>query len=480
MFDRNAIPVSMAQLETTMIYPQAGWVEQDPAEIARNTWAVIKDAMDKAQATTADIAAVGITNQRETTIVWNVVTGEPIYNAIVWQDVRTQEVMEDVSVQSADAITPKTGLPVTPYFSASKMRWILHNVPGAKESAAKGELLFGTPDSWILWNLTGGTNDGVHLTDVTNASRTLLMNIHTLTWDDELLDIFEIPRNVLPEIRSSSEIFATAVGELEGVPVAGILGDQHAALFGQQAINPGDAKCTYGTGGFLLINTGTAPVTSSNGLLTTIAYKIGDQPVTYALEGSIAVAGSLLQWLRDNLGLISDAAEADELAQTVADNGGAYIVPAFSGLFAPYWKTDARGVIVGLTRYVTKAHLCRAALEAVAFQTADVVSAATADSHSKISELKVDGGMVASETLMQFQADILGVDIVGGKVAETTALGAAFAAGLATGFWKDAKELTTLWQEAKRWQPAMKPVDAERYLDEWHKAVTRSFDWAND
>lgn len=480
MFDRNAVPVSMAQRETTMIYPQAGWVEQDPEEIARNTWSVIRDAMDKASATSTDIAAVGITNQRETTIVWNAKTGKPIYNAIVWQDVRTQEVMETVSAQSAVVITPKTGLPATPYFSASKLRWILHNVPGARDSASKGELRFGTPDSWILWNLTGATNGGVHLTDVTNASRTLLMNIHSLEWDEELLGIFEIPVSVLPEIRSSSEIFATAVGELDGVPVGGILGDQHAALFGQQAINSGDAKCTYGTGGFLLVNTGATPVTSTNGLLTTIAYKIGDQPVTYALEGSIAVAGSLLQWLRDNLGLISDAAEADQLANTVSDNGGAYIVPAFSGLFAPYWKTDARGVIVGLTRYVTKAHLCRAALEAVAFQTADVVSAVTADTHNKISQLKVDGGMVASETLMQFQADILGVDIVGGKVAETTALGAAFAAGLATGFWKNAEELTSLWQEAKRWQPAMTPEDAEHNLALWHKAVTRSFDWASD
>ncbi|WP_298122462.1 glycerol kinase GlpK [uncultured Aurantimicrobium sp.] len=485
VFDHAGSKCGTGQLETTQIFPKSGWVEHDPREIWTNTVKVIELALKEAGLDAADIAAVGITNQRETTVMWDKSTGIPVYNAIVWQDTRTQSIIDEVaeqglSVPNVNRFKDKTGLPLATYFAASKIVWILNNVPGARERAETGELAFGTIDTWLLWNLTGGINGGKHITDVTNASRTLLMNLETLSWDEELLDAFQIPRELLPTIASSSEIYGTSVSPLLGVPVSGILGDQQAATFGQAAFESGEAKNTYGTGNFLIFNTGEEIVHSQNGLLTTVAYKLGDGQAHYALEGSIAVTGSLIQWLRDNLGIISSASEVETLALSVPDNGGAYFVPAFSGLFAPHWRPDARGAIVGLTRFVNKAHIARAALEAVAFQTREVLDATNADTGVALTEVRVDGGMIANELLMQFQADLLGVPVIRPVVAETTALGAAYAAGLAVGFWANTDELRGLWQEEKRWLPQIDDEERAKLLRVWNKAVEKSLNWIDE
>ncbi|MGO4297045.1 glycerol kinase GlpK [Glutamicibacter sp. MCAF14] len=474
---------SVGQKEHEQIFPAAGWVEHDPAEIWNNVREVIGQALSKANLTRHDIEVVGITNQRETAVVWDKNTGEAVYNAIVWQDTRTQDIVEELAGdEGLERYKQTVGLPLATYFSGTKIKWILDNVEDARERAEAGDLLFGTTDSWVLWNLTGGVDGGVHVTDVTNASRTLFMDLKTLQWDEKILADFGVPRSMMPEIRSSSEVYGTVHTNqlLREVPVAGILGDQQAATFGQAAFTAGTAKNTYGTGCFLIFNTGTEIVNSTNGLLTTMAYKLGDEAPVYALEGSIAVAGSLVQWLRDNIGMISSAPEIEELAAKVEDNGGVYIVPAFSGLFAPYWRSDARGAIVGLTRFANKNHIARAALEATAFQTREVLDAVNADAEVPLTELKVDGGMVANEALMQFQADILGVPVVRPKVTETTALGAAYAAGLAVGFWKDLGELEANWSEDTRWEPAMDEATRERSLRLWKKAVTRTFDWVDE
>jgi glycerol kinase len=479
VFDERGRPVSTGQLEHKQIFPRAGWVEHDAAEIWNNTREAIGSALSRADLTRHDIAAIGITNQRETAVVWDRRTGEPVYNAIVWQDTRTQPLVDRIADGDTDRFADVTGLPLATYFSATKIAWILDNVDGARERAEAGDLLFGTTDTWVLWNLTGGPDGGTHATDVTNASRTLLMDLRTLDWRDDLLEAFGVPRAMLPQIRPSSGVFGTAESSslLREVPIAGILGDQQAATFGQAAFTPGDSKNTYGTGNFLIVNTGDEIVRSRNGLISTVAYQLDGQKPQYALEGSIAVTGSLVQWLRDNLGIIRNAAEVETLAASVDDNGGVYFVPAFSGLFAPYWRPDARGVIVGLTRYANKGHIARAALEATAFQTREVLDAVRADSDVAIDDLKVDGGMVANETLMQFQADILGVPVVRPAVAETTALGAAYAAGLATGVWGSLDDLRANWQEDRRWEPQMSEDDRERHLSVWKKAVERSFDW---
>ncbi|MDR6904704.1 glycerol kinase [Agromyces sp. 3263] len=483
IFDKAGSIVSTGQLEHEQIFPRAGWVEHDPLEIWRNTGEVIGQALGKANLTRHDIAAVGITNQRETAVVWDRTTGEPVYNAIVWQDTRTQSIVDRLAADGGvERFKARVGLPLATYFSGTKIVWILENVPGAREKAEAGDLLFGTTDTWVLWNLTGGVDGGVHATDVTNASRTMFMDLETLQWDDEILAAFGVPRSMLPEIKSSSEVYGVANEHslLRETPIAGILGDQQAATFGQAAFDAGEAKNTYGTGNFLIFNTGEEIVHSKNGLLTTVGYKLGDAPVHYALEGSIAVTGSLIQWLRDNLGLISSASEVEALAATVEDNGGAYFVPAFSGLFAPYWRPDARGALVGLTRYVNKGHLARAALEAIAFQTRDVVEAVNADAGIDLSELRVDGGATANDTLLQFQADILGVPVVRPVVAETTALGAAYAAGLAVGFWSGLDELRANWQEDRRWTPAMDEAERQRLDRNWKKAVTKTLDWVDE
>jgi glycerol kinase len=483
VFDHEGRVVSTGQLEHRQIFPRAGWVEHDPEEIWRNTREVIGQALSRADITRHDIAAVGITNQRETTVVWERATGKPVYNAIVWQDVRTQAIVDRFAADGGvERFKDKVGLPLSTYFAGTKIVWILENVEGAREKAEAGELMFGTTDTWVLWNLTGGTDGGVHVTDVTNASRTMFMDLSTCSWDDEILGIFDVPKSMLPEIRSSSEVYGTIEPSslLREVRVAGILGDQQAATFGQVAFEPGEAKNTYGTGNFLIFPTGTEIVHSENGLLTTMAYRLGDGEPHYALEGSIAVTGSLIQWLRDNLGLIPNAPAVEELAKTVEDNGGAYFVPAFSGLFAPYWRSEARGALVGLTRYVNKGHIARAALEATAFQSREVLDAIDADTGKGLTELKVDGGMVANDLLMQFQADILGVPVVRPVVAETTALGAAYAAGLAVGFWNDFDDLRKNWQEDKRWEPQMDEAERERQYRLWKKAVTKSFDWVDD
>jgi glycerol kinase len=473
LFDAQGMPVAMAQQEHRQIYPRPGWVEHDALEIWENTEGVVRQALAKAGARPAEILAIGITNQRETTVIWERETGHPIYNAIVWQDTRTDALCAELAQEGGqDRFRPQTGLPLATYFSGPKIAWLLEHIPGARARAERGELLFGNIDTWLIWNLCGE-----HVTDVTNASRTLLMNLHTLDWDDHILSVLGIPRAMLPRIRPSVEIYGTARGVLEGVPVAGDLGDQQAALFGQTCFAPGEAKNTYGTGCFMLLNTGETPIPSQAGLLTTLAYQIAGQPAIYALEGSIAISGALVQWLRDNLGLISKSAEIEALARSVEDNGGIYFVPAFSGLFAPYWRSDARGVIVGLTRYVNKGHLARAALEATAYQTREVLEAMEADSGVKLSVLKVDGGMVVNELLMQFQADMLGVPVVRPKVIETTALGAAYAAGLATGFWRDLESLRQQWQVDRRWQPQMDAERREQLYAGWKKAVTRTFDW---
>ncbi|TFC72141.1 glycerol kinase GlpK [Cryobacterium sp. TMS1-20-1] len=483
IFDKAGSIVSTGQLEHEQIFPQAGWVEHDPKEIWDNTREVIGQALSKANLTRHDIKAIGITNQRETAVVWDKTTGIPVYNAIVWQDTRTQPIVDRLAADGGvERFKQKVGLPLATYFSGTKIVWILENVEGARAKADAGDLLFGTTDSWVLWNLTGGVDGGVHATDVTNASRTLFMDLETLQWDDEILAIFDVPRSMLPSIRSSSEVYGTAHTSslLREVPVAGILGDQQAATFGQAAFDQGEAKNTYGTGNFLIFNTGTEIVHSKNGLLTTLGYKLGDAAPHYALEGSIAVTGSLVQWMRDNLGMISSAAEIEDLAKTVEDNGGAYFVPAFSGLFAPYWRADARGALVGLTRFVNKGHIARAALEATAFQTREVIDAVNADSGVPLTEIKVDGGMIANNTLMQFQADILGVPVVRPVVAETTALGAAYAAGLAVGFWSGLDELRTNWQEDSRWTPQMNDEERNRQLRNWKKAVTKTFGWVDE
>jgi glycerol kinase len=482
IFDHSGRVVAVDQLEHQQIFPKAGWVEHDAAEIWGNTRQVCGGALARADLDASSIAAVGITNQRETTVVWDKATGEPIHNAIVWQDTRTQEICDELGALGggAERYRARTGLPLATYFAGPKARWILDHVDGARERAERGELAFGTMDTWVLWNATGGIEGGLHVTDPTNASRTLLMNIDTLEWDPELCQEIGVPMAMLPEIRSSSENYGPirARGTFRDVPVSGILGDQQAATFGQACLAVGEAKNTYGTGNFVLLNTGTEKVESKNGLLTTVCYKIGDAPQIYALEGSIAVTGSLVQWMRDNLGIISSAPEIEELAKTVDDNGGAYFVPAFSGLFAPYWRSDARGVVVGLTRYVNKGHLARAVLEATAFQTREVIDAMNADSGVPLTTLKVDGGMVGNEVLMQFQADLLGVEVVRPVVSETTALGAAYAAGLAVGFWESEQDIRDNWAQDKVWQPSMDPAERDRLYAEWKKAVTRTFDWA--
>ncbi|MEV0945980.1 glycerol kinase GlpK [Rhodococcus sp. NPDC049939] len=475
--DHAGAVVSVAQMEHQQFFPRAGWVEHDPRELWTNTRKVVPSALAKADLTERDIGAVGITNQRETTVVWDRNTGEPVYNAIVWQDTRTDELCAKLGGdQGPSRYRERTGLPLSTYFSGPKVRWILDNVDGAREKADAGNLCFGTIDSWILWHLTGGA----HLTDVTNASRTLLMNLETLEWDPQICADFGIPMSMLPEIRSSSEVYGVGhpQGPLPGIPVAGILGDQQAATFGQACLSAGEAKNTYGTGNFLLLNTGTTPVPSKHGLLTTVCYKIGDAPAVYALEGSVAVTGSLVQWLRDNLGIIQSAKEIEEMAKAVDDNGGVYFVPAFSGLFAPRWRPDARGAIVGLTRFANKSHLARAALEATAYQTREVIEAMRADSGVELASLKVDGGMVVNELLMQFQSDILGVPVIRPTVKETTALGAAYAAGLAVEFWESGADIRKNWAVEKTWEPRMNEAESSRLYAEWNKAVERTYDWA--
>jgi len=475
IFDHSGGVVGIAQKEHEQIYPKPGWVEHNPMEIWQRTQEVIAEGLQTSKVDIKDIAAVGITNQRETTVVWEKATGKPVYNAIVWQDTRTDQIINEFGKEGGqDRFRAKVGLPLATYFSGPKVKWILDNVDGARAKAEKGELLFGNIDTWVIWNLTGG----VHVTDVTNASRTMLMNLQTLDWDPEILGIMGIPRAMLPKICASSEVYGkVAAGPLAGIPVAGDLGDQQAALFGQACYTPGEAKNTYGTGCFMLLNTGTKPVPSTSGLLTTMGYKIGDQPAVYALEGSIAITGALVQWIRDNLGMIQKSSDIEDLAKTVDDNGGIYFVPAFSGLFAPYWKSDARGAIVGLTRYVNKGHIARAVLEATAFQTREVLDAMEKDSGVHLTALKVDGGMVFNELLMQFQADILNVPVIRPKVAETTALGAAYAAGLATGLWSNFDELRANWGKDKEWDPKMAAEKRDAEYADWKRAVTRTFDW---
>jgi glycerol kinase len=479
IFDHAGHVVAVDQREHEQVYPRPGWVEHDPVEIMDRVQQVIGGAVRKAGISLADLAAVGVTNQRETTVLWERSTGKPVHNAVVWQDTRTDQICDELARDGGqDRFRSKTGLPLATYFSGPKVKWVLDNVDGVRDRAERGDVLFGTIDTWIIWNLTGGPAGGVHVTDVSNASRTLLMDLKTLDWDPEIVEILGIPLGMLPRIVPSSSVYGTAEeAVLAGVAIAGDLGDQQAALFGQTCFSVGEAKNTYGTGNFLLLNTGTQPVTSGRGLLTTLGYRIGDQDAVYCLEGSIAITGALVQWLRDNLGLIRSAPEIEALARTVDDNGGCYLVPAFSGLFAPYWKSNARGVIAGLTAYVNKGHLARAALEATAWQTKEVVDAMNADSGVALTALKVDGGMVGNELLMQFQADVLDVPVIRPTVAETTALGAAYAAGLATGFWSEVEDLRSNWGEDRRWLPAM---DAERRDHEyrlWKKAVTRTFDW---
>jgi len=479
IFDHGGKVVSIAQKEHQQIYPKPGWVEHDPAEVWSRTEEVIGESLASAGLTKADLAAIGITNQRETSVVWDRNTGKAVHNAIVWQDTRTDTLCDRLMADGGqDRFRAKTGLPIATYFSGPKVRWILDNVEGAQAAADAGDLIFGNMDTWVIWNLTGGTDGGLHITDVSNASRTLLMNLATQDWDDELLAVIGVPRSMLPQIKGSSEVYGEArTAAVAGVPVAGDLGDQQAALFGQTCFAVGEAKNTYGTGNFLLLNTGTEAVQSKNGLITTAAYRIGDNPTVFALEGSIAITGALVQWLRDNLKMIKAAPEVEELAMSVENNGGVYFVPAFSGLFAPYWRSDARGVIAGLTRFVNEGHIARAVLEATAYQSREVVEAMNADSGVALESLKVDGGMVQNDLLMQFQADLLDVDVIRPAVAETTALGAAYAAGLAVGFWAEQEDLRENWVEDKRWSPKMDPVQRETEYRHWKKAVTKSFDW---
>ena len=483
LFDHSARVLGSAQKEHTQIYPQPGWVEHDPLEIWDRTQAVIKSALDQSHADAFEIAAVGVTNQRETTLLWDKRTGKPLCNALVWQDTRTKEICDDLAGEGGyDRFRARVGLPLSTYFSGPKLKWILENHPDAGDAVKCGEALFGTIDAWLIWWLTGGPDNGVHVTDVTNASRTMLMNLETLDWDDDILDIMSIPRQILPRIVSSSDPrpwgWTTEEGPFQkSIPICGDLGDQQAALVGQVCFRPGDAKNTYGTGCFMLMNTGKEITPSINGLLTTVAYRFGDQPAVYALEGSVAISGALVQWLRDNLGLIKSSAEVEPLAESVPDNGGVYFVPAFSGLFAPYWRSDARGIIAGLTRFVNKGHIARAALEATAFQTKEVLDAMLADSGVNLIQLKVDGGMVQNELLMQFQADLLDVPVVRPGIPETTALGAAYAAGLAVGFWENTDALINNWQSDKTWVPSLDRETRKKLYAQWKKAVEKSFAW---
>ncbi len=480
LFDERGTVVAGDQKEHRQRYPQPGWVEHDPMEIWQCTQDVIKGALAQARIDPAHLSAVGVTNQRETSVLWERGTGKPVYPAIVWQDTRTDALCNALARDGgSDRFRAKTGLPVATYFSGPKIRWVLDNVGGVRAAAERGDVLFGTVDTWLIWWLTGGPAGGIHITDVTNASRTLLMNLETLDWDNELLSILAVPRAMLPEIRSSSELYGTAKGELRGVPLAGAVGDQQAALVGQTCFAAGETKNTYGTGCFTLLNTGPTTVPSRYGLLTTVAYKLGSQPAIYALEGSVAIAGALVQWLRDNLGLIRTSSEVETLARTVEDHGGIYFVPAFSGLFAPYWRSDARGVIAGLTRYVQKGHIARAALEATAYQTREVLDAMGKDSGVVLTSLNVDGRMVRNELLMQFQADILGVPVVRPTQIETTALGAAYVAGLATGVWSGVEELKHHWRADRVWEPRMSVQDRDRLYRGWLKAVARTFDWVD-
>ncbi|KRD16149.1 glycerol kinase [Mycobacterium sp. Root265] len=485
IFDHAGAEVGRHQLEHEQIMPQPGWVEHNPVEIWERTASVLTSVLNNTNLQPDDIAALGITNQRETTLVWNRKTGRPYYNAIVWQDTRTDRIATALDRDGrGDVIRQKAGLPPATYFSGGKIQWILENVAGVREAAENGDAIFGNSDSWVVWNLTGGTRGGVHVTDVTNASRTMLMNLETLDWDDELLSFFGIPRQMLPEIRPSSSPepygVTLSTGPMGGeVPVTGILGDQQAAMVGQVCLKAGEAKNTYGTGNFLLLNTGEKIVRSTNGLLTTVCYQFGDAKPVYALEGSIAVTGSAVQWLRDQLGIISGAAQSESLAKQVDDNGGVYFVPAFSGLFAPYWRSDARGAIVGLSRYNTNAHVARATLEAICYQSRDVVDAMEADSGVHLEVLKVDGGITANSLCMQIQADVIGVDVVKPVVAETTALGAAYAAGLAVGFWANPDDLRANWQEGERWSPEWSEEQRSGGYAGWQKAVQRTLDWVD-
>jgi glycerol kinase len=479
VFNHEGRVVSVSQKEHEQIYPKPGWVEHDPKEIWARSQEVLDEALSEAGASVDDIAAIGITNQRETTVVWDRNTGEPVMNAIVWQHTRTDKLVDELSADGGQARFQETvGLPLATYFSGPKVRWILDNVDGAREKAEAGDLAFGNIDTWLIWNLTGGTDGGLHITDVTNASRTMLMDLKTLSWDEDIASTIGVPTSMLPEIRASSEVYGEIRnGGFTGVQIAGDLGDQQAATFGQACFDVGEAKNTYGTGNFLLLNTGTDAVQSKNGMLTTVGYKIGDNDAVYCLEGAIAITGALVQWLRDNLKLIKAAPEVEELASSVEDNGGLYIVPAFSGLFAPYWKSNARGVFAGLTRYVNAGHIARATLEATAYQSREIVEAMNQDSGVPLESLKVDGGMVQNDLLMQFQADLLGVPVIRPEVAETTALGAAYAAGLATGFWASEDDLRNNWAEDKRWEPQMDSSQSDEYFKYWKKAVTRTFDW---
>ena len=476
IFDKSGAVIAISQKEHQQITPQSGWVEHDAAEIWQNAQAVVKDAIVKAAIAPSEIRAVGVTNQRETIIAWDAKTGHALHNAIVWQDTRTADYLNGFDETVKDTLTHRTGLPIAPYFSASKIHWLLKNVDAVKDAKVRGDLLVGTIDSWLVWNLTGG----VHITDVTNASRTMLMNLETLSWDDELLSIFDIAIEILPEIRSSSELYGVtnAAGPFAAeVPISGILGDQHAAMVGQACFEKGSSKTTYGTGNFALLNTGKEIVRSKHGLLTTVCFKFGDQPAQYALEGSVAVTGSAIQWLRDQLGIISKASEIEELAAKVPDAGGIYFVPAFSGLFAPYWRSDARGVIVGLTRATNKSHLARAALDAICYQTMEILDAMVADSGIAMTEMKVDGGITASQLCMQLQADVMGIDVVKPLIAESTALGAAYAAGLAIGFWKSTDEVKAQWRQDQRWKPQSDAKTREIGATQWKRAVTRTFNW---
>ncbi|QHA03476.1 glycerol kinase GlpK [Streptomyces broussonetiae] len=481
VFDHSGAIVAVDQREHRQIFPKPGWVEHDATEIWAKVQAVVAGALAKAGLRADQLSALGITNQRETTVLWDRATGKPVHNAIVWQDTRTAALCGELGgAYGQDRFREQTGLPLASYFSGPKAAWLLDHVPGLRERAERGEIAFGTVDSWLIWNLTGGTEGGRHVTDVTNAGRTLLMNLETLQWDTSILSAMNLPAVMLPEIRSSAEVYGTAVGQLAGVPVASALGDQQAAVFGQACYDVGSAKNTYGTGSFLLLNTGNRPVPSKSGLLTTLGYKIGGEAPVYCLEGSIAITGALVQWFRDQLGIIRSADEIETLAASVEDNGGAYIVPAFSGLFAPYWRADARGVVTGLTRYVTKAHLARAVLEATSWQTREVVDAMYQDSGVRISTLKVDGGMTKNKLLMQHQADVLGVPVIRPRVSETTCLGAAYAAGLATGVWNDLDQLKSHWQKDAEWTPVMEASVREREYRNWRRAVEKSFGWLEE
>ncbi len=481
IFNRAGEPVGVHQMEHEQIYPRAGWVEHDPMEIWERTQDVVRGAMEAAGASASDIAAVGITNQRETTVVWDRNTGKPYYNAIVWQDTRTDRLVKELEgAIGQNRFRDAVGLPLATYFSGPKVRWMLDNVDGLRDAAANGDAVFGNIDTWLIWNLTGGTDGGVHVTDVTNASRTMLMNLKTLDWDASIAETMGVPMSMLPEILPSSHVYGHTRedGPFGGrIPISGDLGDQQAATVGQACFSPGEAKNTYGTGCFMILNTGTEIVPSKSGLLTTLCYKFGDEPAVYALEGSIAITGALVQWLRDNLQMFENSSDIEECAKSVEDNGGIYFVPAFSGLFAPYWRSDARGAIVGMTRYVNKGHICRAALEATAYQTREVLDAMQTDSGVELTALKVDGGMVYNDLLMQFQADVLGVPVVRPKVAETTALGAAYAAGLATGFWENTDDMRANWGMDKTWEPTSGSNASTELYAQWKKAVTRTFDW---